>query len=85
MTKSEIILEKVDAIEKLYKVDGIEKLYKESKAITPESLEINKGSLQDISRRLDERLMESIDRLMDIYNIDSDSTYSRYNESGESQ
>jgi len=61
MTKSEIILKKVDAIEKLYKVDGIEKLYKESKAITPESLEINKGSLQDISRRLDERLM-------DIYN-----------------
>jgi len=52
MTKSEIILEKVDAIEKLYK---------ESVAITPESLEINKGSLQDISRRLDERLM-------DIYN-----------------
>jgi hypothetical protein len=49
MTKSEIILKKVDAIEKLYK---------ESVAITPESLEINKGSLQDISRRLDERLMD---------------------------
>ena len=67
MTKSEIILEKVDAIEKLYK---------ESIAITPESLEININSLGDINRRLDKRLM-------DIYNIDSGSTYSRYNESGE--
>ena len=52
MRKSEIILEKVDAIEKLYK---------ESVAITPESLEININSLGDINRRLDERLM-------DIYN-----------------
>jgi len=60
MRKSEIILEKVDAIEKLYK---------ESVAITPESLEINKGSLQDISRRLDERLMDILDGVISVTSV----------------
>ena len=60
MTKSEIILEKVDAIEKLYK---------ESVAITPESLEINKGSLQDINRRLDERLMDILDGVISVTSV----------------
>ena len=52
LTAKEVILDKVDAIEKLHR---------ESVAITPESLEINRSSLSDVNRRLDERLM-------DIYN-----------------